>query len=495
MDSQMKSFKQIIIRADGNSQIGLGHVYRMLALGKMFENLSVITFVSRDQEIAALLPEKFEFVHLNSEVFDSELDLGFLKATFKSEDSVVFLDGYQFDENYQRELKLAGFGLVFTDDMISFKMQADVVINPSLGIKKSDYQYDNTIFGLGPQFAALRPEYLAEARKPIKNNIEFRKKLFVSLGGSDYHNITPKILKAIDQINEIREVVVLTGSSFANDIKKVDGETYSLEQVRDLSASELIKVIDSCDLALTSASTISQEVACVKRPLAIGYYVNNQYRLYHGAVETGIAFGLGDLLSQDEAELAEKIKVFLESDHIAILKSQAEVFDGRNRERNHRLIIPLLSKLSCRSVNEGDLELLFNWSNDRDVRANAIHQEPIQMDGHKKWFKTKLQDDDSYIFIFSDDQGPVGQVRFDLNDQCKFEIDYSVDKNSRGKGYGKQLIAIGIDRIRRSGRNEAIIAKVFSHNKASIAVFDGLGFYETDFVKQDNMHIFEHEQL
>ena len=46
--------------------------------------------------------------------------------------------------------------------------------------------------------------------------------------------------------------------------------------------------------------------------------------------------------------------------------------------------------LVIRLANEDDLLTYFEWANDKDVRANAINQDPILLEIHTKWFLSRI---------------------------------------------------------------------------------------------------------
>jgi ribosomal protein S18 acetylase RimI-like enzyme len=68
----------------------------------------------------------------------------------------------------------------------------------------------------------------------------------------------------------------------------------------------------------------------------------------------------------------------------------------------------------------------------------------------------------------------VGQIRFDRIDDDEW-ISYSLDAITRGRGWGRRLVSLGLRALRETG--PAIIrADVKTDNGASSAVFEGLGF-------------------
>lgn len=131
--------------------------------------------------------------------------------------------------------------------------------------------------------------------------------------------------------------------------------------------------------------------------------------------------------------------------------------------------------LRLRKVSFNDCELLFKWANDTDVRINSFSENTIEYSEHIKWLAEKLKNKNTYIFIMSDGNIPVGQVRIDIENKIA-DIDYSVDKNFRCKGYGKEIIKLLEEEIIKNTIDAHSLAatvkytnissqKVFEHNK------------------------------
>lgn len=129
-----------------------------------------------------------------------------------------------------------------------------------------------------------------------------------------------------------------------------------------------------------------------------------------------------------------------------------------------------------REVTNKDIEQLFEWANDDVVRKNAVNQEKIDWEDHKKWYNSRDFGSRTFIFILEENSESVGQIRFDKIEN-NYEIDYSIDEKYRGKGYGITILKEGIDKL-FSGlkENVSILAKVKQENIASFKVFKKCGF-------------------
>lgn len=85
------------------------------------------------------------------------------------------------------------------------------------------------------------------------------------------------------------------------------------------------------------------------------------------------------------------------------------------------------------------IDIVYDWANDETTRQNAFNTRPIPYDEHVKWYTKKIDDENTLLYICKQGDSNVGQIRVEL-DGNQGIISYSVDKNYRGKGIGKQLL-------------------------------------------------------
>ena len=127
---------------------------------------------------------------------------------------------------------------------------------------------------------------------------------------------------------------------------------------------------------------------------------------------------------------------------------------------------------SLKKVKQEDIKLLFKWVNDAEVRKNALNTDLIEWENHFNWFTNKLSNSKSKIFIFENENTKIGQIRIDKVDNDRWVIDYSIDKDHRGKGYGFLMT----NALLRRYNNFKFLAIVRSENIPSQKVFEKLKF-------------------
>ena len=130
--------KKIIFRADGNSETGLGHLYRIFALIEMFKSDFDFVLLTRESTSVSAIPAEYKF-HLMPSTISLEEEPDWISTNYPSRTFMIIADGYQFNATYQKKLKEHNYKLIYIDDQIKERMYADVVINHALSVKSSDY--------------------------------------------------------------------------------------------------------------------------------------------------------------------------------------------------------------------------------------------------------------------------------------------------------------------------------------------------------------------
>ena len=134
-----------------------------------------------------------------------------------------------------------------------------------------------------------------------------------------------------------------------------------------------------------------------------------------------------------------------------------------------------MKKQDLFKVEMKDIDLLFQWVNDEETRKNSFHTASISFEEHQRWFEEKIHSSTCEIYIAYQDEKPIGQVRLEYEED-KAYISYSVDKNERGKGYGKKIISSAEQILLDSGTADVIVAKVKFNNISSQKIFEKLGY-------------------
>lgn len=295
--------QRIIFRADGNSIIGLGHLFRVLALADLVKEEFSCFFAIREpdefvkkqiekegMELLALEPMDYNKLANGKESESVPFDL---KQHLKG-DEIVVLDGYWFGDDYQGKIKELGCSIVYIDDVYKEYPFADVIINHALFATHLKYKNTRANILLGPDYSLMRKEFL-EVTQRIQAKHKFDT-VFVCFGGADAEELALKISSLLIMNPSVKTINILNSSSYKGDrekfkhLSKKTGKNVIEHQ--NLSASEIIEVMGSSDFAVISASNIAYECICTGLPMVIGYYVDHQIQFYTALKEQRNVVGI-----------------------------------------------------------------------------------------------------------------------------------------------------------------------------------------------------------
>lgn len=310
---------KVYLRADGNSEIGMGHVIRSIALGSMLSQHFECLFYTRFVNI--FIEKECEISRLTLVKLNSEHEAEFLNILQGNE--IVVLDNYFFSYDYQKQIKCKGSKLVCIDDIHKVKYVADMVINHSPAVKSKDYNIgSNTRLLLGLKYVLLRKPFLKKARE-IRTQTNLIKTVLVCFGGSDLNNLSVKYLEIFlaNTNYKISLVVGLNYKYYEELLSYQNNERVMIS--RGLSQVDMLRLIESIDLAFVPASSILFEVLALHKPFITGHFVENQREIsdYYSMQKVSI----GNLNSE-----VENINI---SDFILNDYSHLFDIDGRSDER------------------------------------------------------------------------------------------------------------------------------------------------------------------
>lgn len=473
----------ILIRCDGNSAIGMGHVVRCTALAQMLKNDFKIKFAIQktDDRVINLVNETGCEIIILPQTQNYDEDVNHLLAQVISEDIIV-LDGYYFSEAYQRKIKANGNKLVFIDDLIAWHQVADIVINQALNLSPSLYSSEiYTQILLGLDYSLLRAPFLKTASARNFTKIE---KVFISMGAADVNNITQKFVEALISIKQIKEIHLMLGAVNPH-LESIDSviknnPSINIQKHFNISASELYQLLHHCDLCICPASSIMIEACAVGIPLVSGFTADNQKDNLQGMDSQDVIINLGDLNSISKSEITEELFVIIQKTEFLtqLVINQKKLLDGKSAERLLTAFKDLAQdSLTFRLAQQEDSELYFNWANENLVRQFSFNQDKISFADHHQWFQNKLKSPNCYFYLFFDDktQKPAGQVRIDKSGE-ELVIGISIDKDFRGNGLGREMLRKATIAYHQAFPNVTIVAYIKIENQASYQLFKKAGF-------------------
>lgn len=437
----MKKKQIIYFRADGNLKIGYGHVIRSLALVEMVQKYDCRFVINTPDDFLKNEIQKVCTTLIELPVFKTLKDeANYISENILDSNDIIVLDGYQYNDEYQRIVKNGCGKLVCIDDIYKEHFYSDVVINHAEGIASSKYKKEwYTKLFLGSKYAILRPPFFQSNNTSLKSKIN-KKRIFINMGGTDSKNYTIKALQQSLKLDDIQEIDIVVGQQYPFKdelVRKIQSNSdVPINLHINVNARKMALLMRKSTLGICAASSVSYEYASIGGLMFVYKTADNQKNIYSFLLKEKIAFPI-EKLQERSSKILGSIKAL---DRYS--KHKKLFFSGNSTNNLKQIFLKLSTEcsLSIRKATSKDLMVYYHWANDKDVRNNAINKEFIPLESHKLWFKSRLNDNKAFLYLFQKGKKNVGQVRIELTPKGVAEIDFSVDKKLRGKGYSEIIL-------------------------------------------------------
>jgi spore coat polysaccharide biosynthesis predicted glycosyltransferase SpsG/CMP-N-acetylneuraminic acid synthetase len=301
---------RILFRADGGRRIGMGHVYRSLAIADALVQASqaeaaFLMSGEHAEGIAAVSRAGYP-VRVAS---DTRLETQ-LQHIRDFAPAILVNDVQTLDDAYLRALSHLGcttVNLVDTlDDLEVTEHYKQVIVS----VMNSERETPEGFYG-GPEFAILRSHFQGR-------NKELREKprlVLLSFGGSDPQSLTLLALRATQDLEDAVEVVAVTGPAFA-DQKRLETLVAGLSRpprlVHAAPGGHIADLMQEADVVVCSGGMSVYEIAALGTPgIVLGQNAREDERM-RGFAKNGTVQYLGLGSEVGEAALRQAILELLQ---------------------------------------------------------------------------------------------------------------------------------------------------------------------------------------
>lgn len=351
--------RNMLIRADANAEIGIGHIMRCIALAQSWldaggDAVFATAMLTPNLE-ARLWTERMKHVSLVTRPGSPDDARQTVDAARRMDTSTVVVDGYHFGTEYQRIMKNAGLRLLCIDDYGHADYYwADVVINQNTyahaGFYTDRAPYSRLL--LGVRYVLLRREFL-RWRGRQRQISKIGRKILVTLGGGDPHNVTATVIEALRQVEiDGLQVVAVVGEHHPLSAAAQSPFRDSRLSIRVITHAENMPALMAwADVVITAGGTTCWESAFMGLPTLVIVTADNQRLSAESLHEKGIVRSLGwwaQCRAQEIASAAESLLYdALERKEIGRLGQQ--LVDGFGSKRALDVVI---SNGGCRISRE-----------------------------------------------------------------------------------------------------------------------------------------------
>lgn len=286
------------VRTHGGPGIGLGHVRRCLALAAALKQLraDVLFIVEEDVDTWALI-ERHSF-GVRQLAAGSDEPAATLQAVHDAGVSVLIADSYDIDTTFFEAVRPHVRMLVTLDDLADRRLPVDVVINAALGVEASIYA-DLTAARLllGAPYCLLREEFARQPDRLIRPHVE---QVLITVGGSDPHRLTGRLIDWTRQVLPAAQLDVIVGPYF--DWQPPGADTRLATHIDPPNMRELML---KCDLAISGGGQTTLELAATGTPALAIQVADNQTQNLAGLSRAGVLELAG---RADDPDLAKRVR-------------------------------------------------------------------------------------------------------------------------------------------------------------------------------------------
>ncbi len=293
----------IIVRADGNSTIGAGHIMRCLSVADVLRDRgATCVFVTAGPEMAEIIRNAgFETRTLGTDYRHMEDELPALKGLlWELKAELLIADSYFVTENYFREFSDV-VRTVYIDDLAAAAYHVDMLINYNLFAKEDRYRalYERTgerrpELLIGTEYVPLRREFrdypFRELRKRIAN-------VLVSTGGADHEHVALRYLQHLAQSEEMRRYrfhfVLGAMNKDAEEIERLAASQKNVEVHRRVT--RMYDLMSHCDAAISASGSTMYELCASSVPIISYVLADNQQEIAREFHNRGAALYAGDI--------------------------------------------------------------------------------------------------------------------------------------------------------------------------------------------------------
>lgn len=299
----------VVIRADANSKIGMGHVMRCLSVADaLLKRGEEVLFVTADDTPVPLLTKKgipYHVLHTDYADMEAELPglLCILQVLTQRADVAILVDSYYVTEKYLAVLKKR-MTTIYMDDIYAFSYPVDMLINYNIYGEEMGYEknpaFQNTRLLLGTKYVPLRKEFsegagYVQSRKEFSEGVENVTPaadggILITTGGSDSFYLSGQLLWEAMKYDALKtkEYHVVSGS-----LNPHIGELQDLAQKHEnihihCNVTHMAELMAGSEIALSAGGSTLYELSAMGVPTIAFSFAENQERLVQTFAGRGI---------------------------------------------------------------------------------------------------------------------------------------------------------------------------------------------------------------
>jgi len=474
-----------LFRLDANTNIGYGHYQRCLTLSEFLLKVSVDSyfFLNGDFKVPDSLKAKGGY-HLSryiARTSNINCELSIEDQYSHAEEVLHKLYGIDFlivdhyglgqpfinvvKENFPRLL------VVLFDDFIRDLNLVDMIINPVANKKAySQVKSQRCYYCVGNKFSVVSSCFLERRNEsynskklvwPIENCL-------VCFGGTDPNNLTEKFLST-EFYKYFKTVHIIMGGLSVN-ISSVRRRVADLPNVKLLIDGDMVEEMNWAHIMMGAPGSMSWERSVMSLPSFTWTFSDNQVETARYFSKNRATHLIGDSRDLEVEFPLEKFVSIKEGDFKEMVDANNSLCDGLGGYRVALSIIIIHSGSTLRAVHDEDVDKVFSWQTETDIRHYFNTPMPPTWQEHCKWFYDLTEWERKHFYIIKVGKHDCGFVRLTKESGDNY-VSILVSQHAQGISLAemtlKKLLQV---------ESEPLLAKIDPRNVASVKAFLSAGF-------------------
>lgn len=479
---------RVLIRVDGDQQIGGGHVMRCLTLADALCSAGhKVFFVMADAtgNLAQVVRDAGHTVHLletstvptattpphaymlqvpptADAVRTGEL------ANLVNADWLVW-DHYGLDANWVAAVRWVrpALRVLALDDLDDRPLASDMVLDQTrVNARTADHYAPVRL--RGPSYALLRPEFRRLRETALARRGTPVHRILIAPGMMDAAGLAPLVLDALTSLPDLMAEVVMSAAS------------QSVAAVRDrlgpnviltLNATDMADRMMAADLCVGAGGMTSWERCCLGLPSVTIAVADNQRDAVAGLANAGAILRLTLAEAKDTDQLRDSIARAIKQAS-SLSANAARLCDGQGADR---VVHAMTGQL--RPLTQDDRQMMFDWRNSPRIIAVTQSQTGLDPAGHRNWLDRTLARDDAIWRVWSEGGRDVGICGAEGGSDG-WVWSFYIGDEAAAPGAGARMCGAFLRLLSETEGVERVLATVRTENDVSVRLHLRLGFCE-----------------
>ena len=269
----MENNANILIYTEGGFKLGLGNIYRSVALADALkkERKNNIKFITSSEGCV------LDIIHKNKYPILCFKKNELLLEIINLNPEILIIDFLRLDENFTKKIKeKTKTKIIIIGNISEANNYADIVVNAIVGteFKNKKYIRGGTLYLEGPKYLMLRDEFIKKRKEYVYR--EKLEKILLLFGGTDQANFTCRIFEDLMDYDKESKLTLVIGAGFKyeKELRKLM-EKYSSSNINlHRNVSDVANFMLKSDFIITSAGTSLFEGFCLGVP-TVGLFQNH----------------------------------------------------------------------------------------------------------------------------------------------------------------------------------------------------------------------------